>query len=106
MTEIGEDEGKVSEKSVKHIIARDGDGFWFHNPQIVRLSLRLRVLFCVLCLRVICLVSVAQRITSASDCKAFVSLMQADRKMRGVDNNHAIRFTVTKVRCALSAPCA
>lgn len=30
------DEEKVTEKSAKHIVARDGDPNWFNNPQFVR----------------------------------------------------------------------
>ena len=35
MADIDEDETKMTEKSARHLVARDGDAFWFHNPQIV-----------------------------------------------------------------------
>jgi hypothetical protein len=43
MADIDAEETKMTEKSARHLTARDGDAFWFHNPQIVRLAMRARV---------------------------------------------------------------
>ena len=52
------DEEKVTEKSAKHIVARDGDPNWFNNPQFVRTRAEIPPLphavplWCRVCVRV------------------------------------------------------
>jgi hypothetical protein len=43
-------------------------------------------------------VSRCQRVTCPSEAKVLISLMQSDRKLKGVDQNHSIRFTVTALK--------